>query len=143
MSVRLGDLRSILPFTTVAVVLAASYTGWVMYSRFSDAREEQQRVDAREAARDRKVAEAYGGDKLTILSFAASDGLVHAGHRIRLCYGVANAVRVKIEPGVVEPLKPEISHCTEAFPRKTTTYTLTAEDQAGQSVSASLTIRVQ
>jgi hypothetical protein len=141
--IRLGDIRSILPFTTVAVILTATYTGWIMYSRYSDAREAQQRVDAREAERNRKIVEAYGGDKLTILSFAATDGLVQAGHRVRLCYGVANAVRVKIEPGVVEPLRPSLSHCTEAFPRETTTYTLTAENQAGQSVSGSLTVHVE
>lgn len=142
MSIRLGDLRSVLPITTVAVVLAASYTGWIMYSRHSDATDAQEQLNAREAARNRKIVEAYGGERLTILNFSASDAVVQAGHRVGLCYGVANAVRVKIEPGV-EPLKPELIYCTQAFPKKTTTFTLTAEDRAGQSVSTSLTIRVE
>ncbi len=141
-SIRLEDFRSVLPITTVALVLAAGYTGWIMYSRHSDAREAQEQLDAREAARDRKIVEEYGGDKVTILNFSASDAVVHTGHRVGLCYGVANAARVKIEPGV-EPLKPELIYCTQAFPKKTTTFTLTAEDQAGQSVSASLTVRVE
>jgi hypothetical protein len=138
---RLEAARRVLPFTTAAVILAAGYTAWVMYSRFSDARDAQQRAVVREAAKDRKIVDAYGGDKLTILSFAATAGVVQAGHRVGLCYGVTNATRVQIEPGV-EPLRPALSHCTDAFPRKTTRFTLTAEDKTGHTVSASLTVRV-
>ena len=59
-----------------------------------------------------------------------------------MCYGVSNATAVKIEPGV-EPIKPALSHCLEVFPKKTTTYTLKAEDAKGNSKSASLTITVR
>ena len=33
--------------------------------------------------------------------------------------------------------------CVEAFPRKTTSYTLTAGDKSGKTVSASLTVAVR
>jgi len=59
-----------------------------------------------------------------------------------LCYGVSNAVQVKIEPGV-EPIKPAISHCLNVFPMKTTTYELSAEDAQGNTKSAALTIKVR
>jgi len=59
-----------------------------------------------------------------------------------MCYGVSNAVQVKIEPEV-EPIKPALSHCLEVFPKKTTTYTLKADDAKGNSKSASLTIKVR
>jgi hypothetical protein len=132
-------LRRILP---IALILAAGYTGWVMYSRHQFEREAEERAAAREAERNRKIVDLYGGDKLTILSFAATAGVVRPGQRVGLCYGVSNAIRVKIEPGV-EPLRPTLSHCTEAFPHKTTTYTLTAEDKAGKVASASLTVSVR
>jgi hypothetical protein len=59
-----------------------------------------------------------------------------------MCYGVSNAAKVGIEPGI-EPIQPALSHCLEVFPRKTTKYTLTAKDARGNTKSASLTIRVR
>jgi len=88
------------------------------------------------------VVEAFGGDQLTILGFNAAEREVPAGGRVLMCYGVSNAAKVSIVPGV-EPVKPALSHCLEVFPKKTTTYTLRAEDAKGISKSATLTIRVR
>lgn len=87
------------------------------------------------------VAE-FGGDKLTILGFNAAETEVSPGGRVLMCYGVSNATAVKIEPGV-EAIKPALSHCLDVFPKKTTTYTLTAVDDKGNTNSKSLTILVR
>ena len=122
--------------------LAAVYAAWTLYSRTQRRAETERQSQQKQIEADRKALAAFGGDELKILSFAAEPGIVSAGGRVLLCYGVSNAAKVKIEPGV-EPIKPALSHCLEAFPKKTTTYTLTAEDAKGNNRSAALTIKVQ
>ena len=135
-------LRRLLPFTTVLAVLAALYAGWTFYSRRQSAAEAERQLQRKQADEERRVVARFGGDELKILSFGAAKGELSPGERVVLCYGVSNAVQVKIEPGV-EPVKPALSHCVEVFPKKTTTYTLKAEDAQGNSKTAALTIRVQ
>ena len=124
------------------MVLAALYSGWIFYSRRQIAAEAERQLQQKKADEDRRVVAEFGGDQLKILSFGATTGEVPPGGRVVLCYGVSNATEVKIEPGV-EPIKPAVSHCLDVFPKKTTTYTLKAEDARGNSKSATLTIRVR
>jgi hypothetical protein len=56
---------------------------------------------------------------------------------------VSNAKAVKIEPEAEEPVWPAYSRCVHVSPRKDTTYTLTIEDGAGHTKSATLEIRVR
>jgi len=118
------------------------YTGWTFYSRQQSAAEAERQTKKKQANADRKLVEAFGGEKLTILGFAADPGHVSAGGRVLMCYGVSNAAKVSIDPGV-EPIKPSLQRCLEVFPKKTTTYTLRAEDAKGTSQSASLTVTVR
>ncbi len=124
------------------MVLAALYTGWVFYSRRQIAAEAERQLQQKQVEEERKVVAEFGGDQLKILAFGATIGEVSPGGTVVLCYGVSNATQVKIEPGV-EPIKPAVSHCLDVFPKKTTTYTLKAEDAKGNTKSASLTIRVR
>jgi len=124
------------------MVLAALYSGWIFYSRRQIAAEAERQLQQKQVDEDRRVVAEFGGDQLRILSFGATRGEVPPGGRVVLCYGVSNATEVKIEPGV-EPIKPAVSHCLDVFPKKTTTYTLKAEDARGNSKSATLTIRVR
>jgi len=124
------------------MVLAALYSGWIFYSRRQIAAEAERQLQQKQVDEDRRVVAEFGGDQLRILSFGATTGEVPPGGRVVLCYGVSNATEVKIEPGV-EPIKPAVSHCLDVFPKKTTTYTLKAEDARGNSKSATLTIRVR
>lgn len=135
-------LRRLLPFTTVLTVLAALYAGWALYSRHQSLADDERESQQKQADADQEIVARFGGDQLTILGFNAAKGEVSPGGRVVLCYGVSNAAQVKIEPGV-EPIKPAISHCLNVFPKKTTTYTLKADDAKGNSKSASLTIRVR
>jgi hypothetical protein len=135
-------IRRLLPYTTVLLVLAFLWTGWTLYSRHESAQEAERQAQQKQAEADRKLVEAFGGDQLTIIGFVADPGHVSAGGRVLMCYGVSNAAKVSIEPAV-EPIKPALSHCLEVFPRKTTTYTLKAEDAKGNSTSKALTITVR
>ena len=123
------------------MVLAALYSGWIFYSRRQRAAEAERQVQQKLADENQRVVSRFG-DELKILSFGAAKGDVSAGERVVVCYGVSNATQVRIDPGV-EPIKPALSHCLNVFPKKTTTYTLKAEDAKGNSKSASLTIRVR
>ena len=135
-------LRRFLPYTAVLTVFAALYAGWTLYSRYQGAAEAERQSQQKQVEADQKTVARFGGDQLTLLGFNAAKGEVSPGGRVVLCYGVSNAVQVRIEPGV-EPIKPAISHCLEVFPKKTTTYTLKAEDAKGNTKSASLTIWVR
>ena len=137
-------MRRLLPYTTAAVVLAALYAAWTLYSRYQVRQEAERRAEQKTRQSEiesGKFASRILDGGLKILNFASDTGVVAPGGRVLLCYGVANAVRVTIDPQI-KPLKPAITYCLEAFPRRTTTYKLTAEDGEGRSASASLTIRV-
>jgi hypothetical protein len=137
-----GLLSRLLPYTTVLMVLAALWTSWIFHSRRHSIAEVQHQIQQKQVEEERRVVAQFGGDQLTILGFNAANGEVPPGERVVLCYGVSNAVQVKIEPGV-EPIKPAVSHCLNVFPKKTTTYTLKAADGKGNTKRASLTIRVR
>jgi hypothetical protein len=78
---------------------------------------------------------------LGIIFFYASPGAVKAGEPASVCYGVMNAHAVSIEPAVAQ-LTPSLNRCLQMTPRKTTRYTLTAEDGKGGKVSQSLVLTV-
>ena len=42
----------------------------------------------------------------------------------------------------MEDIKPSYHHCVEIAPKKTTTYTITADDGAGHTKSLSLEVKV-
>lgn len=138
-------IRRLLPYSTVALILAAGYTGRVMFTRYSNARQAERRIEdqtrERQIEAGKQIDRQFGGDRLKILNFSADTGVTHPGGRVLLCYGVANAAAVKIEPEV-EPIKPAVTRCVEVFPKKTRTYTLTASDNQGHTESASLMIMV-
>ena len=77
------------------------------------------------------VDQIYGSGEIRIPTFLAEPGVLKPGESAHLCYGVVNAVSVKLDPPV-EALKPTYRHCIEIAPKKTTTYTLTAVNAARQ-----------
>jgi hypothetical protein len=135
------SLRRVLPYTAGLVGLAAIYTGLTMYSRYTQARDSEKQIKDREAAINQRIVDVYGGDRLTILTFAAEPPEVPPGGKVEMCYGVSNATVVKIEPDI-PPIKPAVTHCLEVFPKRTTRYTLTAEDARGNRKQQGLTIQV-
>lgn len=112
-----------------------------MENRTIESRAKQERAE-RQRERDRADLEQMGGKELAIQSFYATPGEVQRGEKVQLCYGVANAKTVKLEPQP-NPVWPSYARCVDVTPDKTTTYTLTVADAAGNSKSQSLEVKVQ
>jgi hypothetical protein len=76
-----------------------------------------------------------------ILAFYASPNVIEAGQHISLCYGVAQAKTIKIEPPAGDAW-PTFTRCLDVAPGKTTTYTLTAIDAAGKQIQQIAEVQV-
>jgi hypothetical protein len=135
-------VERILPYTTVLLILAMLYAGWTFYSRWRDRKDAEERAAAQKAEQNKKIVDqVFGSGEIKLLNFSISPILLKRGETAHLCYGVSNAVSVTISPHV-EDTKPSYNHCLDIEPRATTTYTLTAKDQAGHSQTGSLTVTV-
>ncbi|MGD0620523.1 MAG: hypothetical protein ABSB67_23055 [Bryobacteraceae bacterium] len=135
-------VRTLLPWTSVLLVLALLWTGWVFLSRHRDIVEAQREAAERVARADQQTLSQLGGDRLTVLDFYASPGAIHRGTHVSLCYGVSNAVSVLIEPDLGS-WKPAISRCIDIEPKRTTSYTLTAKSASGQTETATAKVIVE
>ncbi len=135
-------MRKLLPFTSLALIVAALYVGWVFVSRWQENRELERKRSEAAAENARKVVETLGGNELKILSLSLDRGLIRSGEKINLCYGVMNATKVRIEPPPGEETWPSTQRCVTVAPTANTTYTLTAEDAAGHTQTAAVTVHV-
>jgi hypothetical protein len=135
-------LKNPLLYTSLALGVALLYVGWIFFGRWQENRALEQRAAEKRRVMDQHTVESLGGKRLEIQSFYASPGMVRRGETAQLCYGVANAKKVTLEPWV-GPVWPSYSRCLDVSPTKETTYTLTVEDGQGNSKSATLTIRVR
>lgn len=139
---RKSIVQKLLPFTTVAMLAAMLYAGWTFYSRHQDSVRMQQEIDDKQqAARKKVVDQVFGSGEIKFSNFSVDSGQLKRGQTAQLCYGVENAKSLKLDPPV-EAVKPSYQHCLEIAPKKTTTYTLTADDGAGHTKSLSLEVKV-
>ncbi|MGA2421950.1 MAG: hypothetical protein ABSG69_17895 [Candidatus Acidiferrum sp.] len=133
-------------YSGIAFLMVLAYLGWIFFSRWQENRGIEQRAAERQAAaqqeQDRATVEQMGGKELAIQNFYGNPGVVHRGERVQLCYGVANAKVVTLLPQD-NPVWPSYSRCVDVKPMKTTTYTLTAQDATGHSVTQTVEIKVQ
>ena len=129
-------------FSGVALLVAGLYVGWVFLNRWQANQALEQKAASERRSQDRQTFEAMGGDRFEILNFYADPGMIRAGETAELCYSVSNAKSVKIEPPS-EPVWPAFSRCVHVSPRKTTTYTFTAEDATGQTKRATVKVEVR
>lgn len=134
-------IRRLLPFTSIALVIALVYVGVVFFSRYRANENAARERREKEAATDRRLLDQLGGSAVKILSFTAEPGALRPGGEVLFCYGVMNAASVSIEPHV-EDIQPALSQCFRAHPKRTAEYTITAKDSAGHSTSAHLLVRV-
>jgi hypothetical protein len=123
----------------------AVYVGWIFFSRWHQNRTIARRVEAERSEKqreeDRVAIEQLGGRELQILMFYASPATIRRGSTVRLCYGVANAKTVKLEPES-GPVWSSPSRCLDVSPKKETTYTLTIDDGKGRVLSEEVTVKV-
>ena len=131
-----------LPFTTVAFVLALLYVAWTFYSRHQSAAEAQTAAEKKQEDTQKKQADlVFGSGEIKFLTFSASPGHLKRGDTAKLCYGVVNAQTLKIEPPIGEEVKPTSRHCADIAPKTTTSYTMTASNAKGSN-QVSLTVHV-
>jgi len=128
-------------FSGVVLLLAGLYVGWVFLSRRQANQALEEKAANERRAGDRKTFEMMGGNRFDILGFYADPVIIRAGETAELCYSVSNAKSVTLEPPS-EPVWPAFSRCVHVSPHKTTTYTLTAEDAAGHTKSATVNVEV-
>src|SRR5262249_1314214 len=131
-------------YTSLAIAFVALYVGWTQYARWQSNREFDRRAresqQEKQRQQDQATVEQMGGSELAIQSFYGTPVVRH-GETGQLCYGVANAKTVKLEPES-GPMWPSYGRCIDVKPAKTTTYTLTVADAAGHTASQEVTIKV-
>jgi hypothetical protein len=135
--------RSPLLYTSILIGIALLYTGAVFLSRWQENRALERRVEEKKREEARRTVELMGGNRLEIQSFLASPGVIQRGETAQICYAVANAKTVTLEPPAKEEVWPSYSRCVNVAPEKATTYTLTAEDGQGHKETATLTVQVR
>ena len=133
-------------YSKLVFTIAALIVVWIFFSRWWQNRSieyrEREAAAEKQRADDRATLDQMGGKELAIQTFYASPVEIRRGQPVQLCYGVANAKTVKLEPQS-NPVWPSYSRCVNDSPAKTTTYTLTISDAAGNTKSQSLTVKVR
>lgn len=122
------------------VVVAILFSRW-MENRNAEVRAKQEKTQ-KQLEQDRIALEQLGGKELAIQNFYASPGTIRRGETVQLCYGAANAKTVKLEPQS-NPVWPSYSRCVDVTPAKSTTYTLTITDAAGNTKTQTLEVKVR
>lgn len=141
-----SPLKNPLLYTSLAIGIALLYVGWIFFYRWVENRGLEQRAAQEKAEKqreeDRTSVEQMGGKDLTIQNFYAAPNTIHRGETAKLCYGVANAKKVRLEPQS-NSVWPSFSRCVDVSPTATTTYTLTIEDAGGKTKSQTLEVKVE
>lgn len=84
--------------------------------------------------------EADSSKTASITQFYARDPQLPKGEKTVLCYGVAGAKSVQLEPAI-DRVWPALTRCFDIAPVADATYTLTAVGEDGRPVSQSVTIQ--
>jgi hypothetical protein len=131
----------------VLAAIVIGYTAFVFWSRWQENQDIAAKEKAAQAAKERddaaKSFEVLGGADFKIESFYAMPGKIHRGDSVDMCYGVSNARSVKLDPPDVANMFPSLNRCVKVAPKKTTTYTFTADDGKGNTQTQQLTIEVR
>src|SRR5229473_7779362 len=89
-------------YSWTVLVIVVLVVGWVLFSRWQENRTIEKHAKEertlKQQEQDRITLEQLGGKELAIQNFYASPGAVRHGETVQLCYGVANAKTVKLEP---------------------------------------------
>jgi hypothetical protein len=133
-------------YSSLLVGAALLVVIWIFYSRWQEnhsiERRTREEASRKQRENDRIALQQLGGKELASHSFYASPGAIHKGESLQLCYGVANAKVVKLEPQP-NAVWPSYARCVNVSPPKTTTYTLTVSDAAGNTKSQSVQVNVR
>jgi hypothetical protein len=132
-------------YSSIVILAVMAYVAYVLVTRYESNRQfERRKIEkATEQRRedDRKAIEQLGGSELSIRGLYLSPESIRRGETAQLCYDVANAKTVSLDPPEAE-VWPSHSRCVNLSPKKTTTYTLTIADVTGQKTSQSVELKV-
>jgi len=141
-----SPFKNPLLYSSVVIFVVALYVAYVLYARYESSKEYERQTKQRQAEQrredDRLAVEQLGGAELAIRGLYVSPRAIHPGESAQLCYDVANAKTVILDPPAGE-VWPSHSRCLNISPRKTTTYTLTIKDAAGKTVSQTVELGVR
>ena len=130
--------KSPMLYSSLVIFAVVLYVSYVLFSRYESSRQYERQTKARQVEQrredDRLAVEQLGGSDLAIRGLYVSPRSIHHGESAQLCYDVANAKSVTLNPPV-GAVWPSHSRCLNVSPRKTTTYRLTVEDAAGKTLS--------
>jgi hypothetical protein len=133
-------------YSWAALVIVAIAVVWTLFSRWHENRSIENRAreekSHKQQEQDRAAIDQFGGKELAIQNFYATPGAIRRGETVQLCYGVANAKTVKLEPQS-NPVWPSYSRCVDVTPTKSTVYTLTIADAAGNTRTQTLEVKVR
>ena len=139
--------RKFLMVTAAVLAAGGIYLGATFYSRWQANQAIEQKIQGNAAAKERsqnqQAVDAMGGNRFDILQYYSDPAEIRAGEQSELCYSVSNAKTVKIDPAPEDPTWPAYQRCVHVSPHKTTKYTLTIEDAAGNTKSAALEVQVR
>ena len=140
-----SPFKNPLLYSSLVILAVALYVCYVLLTRYESSKQYERQTKARQAERrredDRLAVEQLGGSELAIRALYVSPRTIHSGESAQLCYDVANAKSVTLDPPVAA-VWPSHSRCMNVSPRKTTTYTLTIQDAAGKTISQSVELPV-
>jgi hypothetical protein len=133
-------------YSSLVILAVVAYVAYVLTTRYVSNRAFERRnvekVSEQRREDDRKAIEQLGGSELTIRGLYLSPASIRRGETSQLCYDVANAKTVTLDPPEGE-VWPSHSRCVNLSPKKTTTYTLTIVDASSQKVSQSVELKVR
>src|ERR1700719_1681153 len=133
-----------LVYSSLLILIVAAYVGWILLSRHQATRAYEQRAQEAQAKKQREndqvAIEQLGGSDLAIQMLYATPR-IHRGETAQVCYGVANAKTVTLEPQSSK-VWPSHNLCVDVKPAKTVTYTLLATGADGKTVSQQVTVEV-
>jgi len=140
-----SPLKKPLFYSGLIAIVIAGYVAFTLFSRWESTRtiEKREAVKAAEERRadDQAAIEQLGGSELAIRSLYISPAAVHRGEKAQLCYDVANAKSVTLDPPAGE-VWPSHYRCLDIAPTKTTKYTLTITDAKGRFASQDVELKV-
>ena len=145
-SPRKSPLKNPYLYSGLLIAFVAALVLYVMAERYLSSRAFDDRVAREQEARsledDRRAVQQLGGNELAIRGLYLTPDTIRRGESAQLCYDVANAKTVTLDPPVAE-VWPSHSRCIELKLKKSATFTLAIADASGKTLSQSVELKIK
>lgn len=133
-------------YSGLVLIVVAAYVVFLLLSRYEAnrayERHTQQKAAEQQRESDRAAIEQLGGSDLAIRAFYIVPAEIRRGGTAQICYDVANAKIVTLDPPAGE-VWPSHNRCLDVSPTKTTSYTLTITDSTRRTASQTVQLKVK